>query len=341
MKKTFYSVELLRFLTALCIIIFHYQHFFYPYFTLSEINIVDNRELQPFYNFLSRIYTNGFHAVPMFWTISGFVFAHVYLNNTKISGKEFFVNRFARLYPLHCFTLILVTVLQLINTYYFNKYEIYEINDLYHFFLHLFFISGWGFENGYSFNNPVWSVSVELVIYLFFFITLKCIKNYNLKFLIVLSIILYLLDSYIESYFIKCARLFFLGVIVYKFSKFNIKKKKTIFVINSILLLITFNSGLITYFYPTLIYFFLLFEKFFLNKNKFFSFLGNQTYSSYLMHVSVQLFIIIMFKFLKLDYEIFLKKEIFLIYILLIFLISHYTFKYLELPLKNKIKKLL
>ena len=165
-------------------------------------------------------------------------------------------------------------------------------------------------------------MSVELVIYLFFFITLKCIKNYNLKFLIILSIILYSLDSYIESYFIKCARLFFLGVIVYKLSKFNIKKKKTILIINSILLLITFNSGLITYFYPTLIYFFILFEKFFINKNKFFSFLGNQTYSSYLMHVPVQLFVILIFKFLELDYDIFLRKEIFLMDILLIVLVS-------------------
>ena len=32
----------------------------------------------------------------------------------------------------------------------------------------------WGFEKGYSFNGPVWSVSAEVLIYfIFFFTTLK------------------------------------------------------------------------------------------------------------------------------------------------------------------------
>ena len=37
------------------------------------------------------------------------------------------------------------------------------------FILNFFLVSGWGFEKGPSFNGPVWSVSVEIIIYFFFF----------------------------------------------------------------------------------------------------------------------------------------------------------------------------
>ena len=47
----------------------------------------------------------------------------------------------------------------------FGNYQINSINDTYHFILNFFFISGWGFEKSYSFNGPIWSVSIELIIY--------------------------------------------------------------------------------------------------------------------------------------------------------------------------------
>ena len=76
----------------------------------------------------------------MFYAISGFVFAYVYLStNEKVSGKEFFVNRFARLYPLHFATLIIVAILQLINWGTTNFFQIVHYNDFYHFILQLFF----------------------------------------------------------------------------------------------------------------------------------------------------------------------------------------------------------
>ena len=49
-----------------------------------------------------------------------------------------------------------------------------------------------GFENGHSFNAPIWSVSVGSNIYLFFFIIF--IKNIN-NFIILISLILLLIDK--------------------------------------------------------------------------------------------------------------------------------------------------
>jgi peptidoglycan/LPS O-acetylase OafA/YrhL len=42
-------------------------------------------------------------------------------------------------------------------------------NNLYHFFLNLFYVQFWGFQSGVSFNMPAWSVSVEEAIYVVFF----------------------------------------------------------------------------------------------------------------------------------------------------------------------------
>ena len=37
--------------------------------------------------------------------------------------------------------------------------------------LNLFFASEWGQQYGYSFNAPVWSVSIEILLYVIFFIS--------------------------------------------------------------------------------------------------------------------------------------------------------------------------
>jgi peptidoglycan/LPS O-acetylase OafA/YrhL len=49
-------------------------------------------------------------------------------------------------------------------------YFVYQNNDAYHFALHTFFLSHWGFERGHSFNAPVWSVSIEVALYGCFFV---------------------------------------------------------------------------------------------------------------------------------------------------------------------------
>ena len=71
----------------------HYRHFFSPYTTYSFNDFNDSKLNLPFYSILEIFYNKGFYGVHMFYAISGFVFAHVYLSyNEKISGKEFFIN---------------------------------------------------------------------------------------------------------------------------------------------------------------------------------------------------------------------------------------------------------
>ena len=175
--KKYFGIEILRFLTSLSVLIYHYRHFFAPYNSSSDLNYFEISSSLPFYDFIGVIYNHGIFGVHVFYTISGFVFAHIYLSsNQRVTSKNFFVNRFARLYPLHFTTLILVTFLQLFSLEIFDTFQVIQINDLYHFILQIFFISSWGFENGHSFNAPIWSVSVEVAIYIMFFFLLTIIK---------------------------------------------------------------------------------------------------------------------------------------------------------------------
>ena len=222
--KKLYLVELLRFMSSISVLIYHYKIFF-QYNGYLKLNFNNQLDQLPFNYVLNLFYRYGDYGVKMLWCISGFIMSYVYLNREKITTKEFFINRFSRLYPLHFITLILVTFIQIFCITSTGEYQLFQFNDLYHFFLNLFFISGWGLHNGLSFNQPIWSVSMELIAYTLFFISLKFIKNLNLKnfnFKIMLTLLtaFILMDKNfmppnMNDTILNCLSLFILGSIVY------------------------------------------------------------------------------------------------------------------------------
>ena len=149
--ETIYGIEILRFISALAILIYHYQHF---YLFEDQEFVIEN---QPFYIFLKFFYFYGFQGVNFFWCISGFIFFWKYSEIIKVMNSfQFFKIRFARLYPLHLLTLIFVIILQYFYFLETDKVFLDLKNDLYHFFLQIFMASYWGFEVGHSFNSLIW-----------------------------------------------------------------------------------------------------------------------------------------------------------------------------------------
>jgi peptidoglycan/LPS O-acetylase OafA/YrhL len=174
--------------------------------------------VQPLYNIFGFIYENGFWAVQMFWIISGYVFCHVYSNRAK-NLSEFASARFARLYPLNLITLLAIAAVQVLSKVINGTYQIVQFNDWWHFFLNLFFISGWGFQDGASFNEPIWSVSVEIAIYGIFYVFQKQIFRFG----IFLPLVLCGFGATIANrgtplwYFGLCGMFFFLGALIFWF----------------------------------------------------------------------------------------------------------------------------
>ncbi len=342
--KKFYGIEILRFLTSISVLIYHYRHFFAPYNSTSNLSYFDINVTLPLYNFLGILYEHGIFGVHVFYTISGFVFAHIYLSTNKsVSSKNFFINRFGRLYPLHFATLILVSFLQLYSFIKFESFQIIQINDLYHFILNIFFISSWGFESGHSFNAPIWSVSVEVAIYIFFFVLLSFIRKHKMYFLIILSIALLAIDKakIFDTLFLECARLFFSGSLIYYFfsMKFN---HGMYFLLSVIFIFAAFLGNFKTFiFCPGLILFFVCLDKYIKNNStqSLFRNLGNLTYSLYLIHLPIQILILIVFKLLNINEILFTNLYFFLLFFLFLIFLAFYCFKFYEKPLNELIRK--
>jgi peptidoglycan/LPS O-acetylase OafA/YrhL len=184
-NQHFYTLDAIRGLGAIIIVIFHWQHFYYIG-DKTMPDLFDKTQL-PLYSVLALVYNKGYLMLDLFFLLSGFVFFWLYGNritNGKTSGWTFSVYRFTRLYPVHIVTLLGVAILQWIMLRQSGHYFIYPYNDTYHFLLNIFLINSWGLEAGHSFNAPIWSVSVEIMMYIIFFII--CKKHLNKKIILLL-----------------------------------------------------------------------------------------------------------------------------------------------------------
>ena len=349
-QRYFYFIDVLRWVAAMGILVHHYI----ARFPISFSDIENS-------NILKFVFNNaiiGSYGVWFFWCVSGFVFANM-LRNSKTSFIEFSIKRFARLYPLHFLTLILVTILEFYSLSKFGNFQKQgNIYDLYHFILHLFFISEWGFQNGPSFNSVIWSVSIEIPVYFAFFYLVnffnKNLFSYVFIFLIISKILLHL---NIFNYELRACFFFFLfGAFIYliclKFENYN-----KIFISLSIMGLFSwpffkyiesldFFKNLENLIPTTLILFgcaisFSFFiEKYYANLGKKLSFLGNSSYAIYLTHLPIQILILIMFNFGFFKISVFFSPITFFLFLFFINVISIITFNYFENPLRKKINSI-
>lgn len=166
----FYSLDVLRGVAALSVVLWHWQHFFLPF---NRQGVSFSIEQQPMFEVLYVFYKQGYEAVNLFFSLSGFIFFWLYserIAEKSDAPRNFAVLRLSRLYPLHFATLLFVAAGQFAHTIITKTYFVYPFNDTYDFFLNLFFASAWGLEKGSSFNSPVWSVSVEVLVYAIFFV---------------------------------------------------------------------------------------------------------------------------------------------------------------------------
>ncbi len=204
------GLELLRFGSALSVLFWHYQHFFY----VGDQPVGLVTEELPLYFLLRAFYRFGSHGVEVFWCISGFIFFWKYRTSVAektITLKKFFVLRFSRLYPLHFVTLLLVALLQAMYFARTGTYFVFQNNDLKHFVVQLFLANGWWYAEDYSFNGPVWSISREVPVYFFFFLTLRFVSRSAWVNIAILSAWLSATIARVSPALLDCLGFFYLG----------------------------------------------------------------------------------------------------------------------------------
>ena len=353
-------LDSLRGLAAIGVAFFwHYKHFNYAYFE-------NNMAALPLYSVFNWFYLYGWNLVDFFFVLSGFIFMHVYSKNIvedKISEKTFFILRFSRLYPLHIITLLAVAFLQYYRYFSGKGFFQCDINDLYHFILNLLFIQGGFFESGLSFNGPSWSISSEIIAYFLFFYVLKKIKNPIPVFVLFVFIGLGTLQiqanvPLFNSSNAKMLIGFFIGCLTFVLNlqilKMSSRSKNilfgTILVFTILIGLMIYKAGFTKIFgqwdrvMPVLVYPLMIISAlnvFFLNR--FFSlkpltYIGDLSYSIYLIHFPVQLMMVTFLPMIGLvpDYSSWTGLAVFVVTTTALASLSYHR---VEKPLQNLIRK--
>jgi peptidoglycan/LPS O-acetylase OafA/YrhL len=343
------GLELLRFTAAFAILILHYLHF--SYIADQPVGLVKDR--LPFYGLLHTLYEAKPYGVWVFWCISGFIFFWKYrdaIGNRSINGWTFFVCRLSRLYPLHFITLLLVAILQPIyfdlNGYFF----VYQANDLRHFLLQIFMASNWGSPYDYSFDGPIWSISIEILVYALFFLMLLATRSALLNLLVVAVC----LSG--SGQLPACFAFFYIGglaaiarrAVAAATFRVALERMAWLVVVTFPLLAWSFTRDQIELFDFQLLLIYTPILLFCLSREiampasiqKVVEAAGNMTYSSYLLHFPIQLIIVLGFAMVREPIP-FYQETFFGIFIATTLLASYLTYRYFEAPAQNLVRDLL
>ena len=345
------GLEVLRFLTAFAILVFHYRHFFY----VADKPIGFVVERLPLNGLLRPFHDLGAFGVWVFWCISGFIFFWKYRDpvaTRAVGGWQFFTLRFSRLYPLHLVTLLFVALLQSV---YFNLYGcffVYQNNDIWHFITQLLMASDWGAGQSSSFNGPIWSVSVEVLVYLVFFVMLRVTRSPWLNVVVVAAC----LDAAFRGaswQVVYCLAFFYIGGLAAMARRAIAKSRyrmmieagawfataaipsAVVHVAGEHLDRISFPLFLAT----TPLLLFCLSRKIVVPNWMQATIVaaGNMTYSSYLLHFPIQLAIVLCFTLAKRPVPVY-SGALFAVYLLTTLLLSYFTFRFFEAPAQRLIR---
>lgn len=343
------GLELLRFLAAFAVLVFHYRHF--AFVADAPIGLIQGR--LPLYRLLHIFYDYGPYAVHVFWCISGFIFFWKYRNaiaDRSLDGWKFFVLRFSRLYPLHIATLLSVAALQPL---YFNLtgyFFVYQNNGLTQFLLQLLMASNATIQNALSFNGPIWSISVEVLVYFFFFMILLVTRSW------LLNVAVIAISLMVPGQVADCFAFFYAGGLAamarqaVTSSVHRRAAESAGWLVIIVFLLCAWQStkghlesiGFVLLLICTPMLLFCLSRDILLPAplQRFVEAAGNMTYSSYLLHFPIQLMAVLGFTFLRAPIPLY-DSTFFGLFIGTTLLAAYLTYRYFEAPAQRLIREAL
>jgi len=165
------QVTFTRFLAAISIVVFHFGKNIFPF----------NHES------ISFLFRHANIGVSYFFILSGFVMSIAYGNKSRINPFEYLKNRFARIYPVYLLAILLVL------TYNITTNSPIDNNGL---ILNILTMQAWVPGKALSFNYPGWSLSVEIFFYILFpFLSNYIYKEKHFKLLVVLVILIWFISQ--------------------------------------------------------------------------------------------------------------------------------------------------
>jgi len=154
--KRLNQLNILRFIAAILIVIYHYGKETFPF------------TVEPFV----RIPTGGNYLVSLFFVLSGFVIVYVYYPQAAdgINWKRFMVKRVSRFWPLYIVTILMILPFRWgVPPHTFTGLV-----------LSLLMIQAWTPPYPVAFNGPSWAMSVFVFIYAVFPFVLSWMRRQGL-----------------------------------------------------------------------------------------------------------------------------------------------------------------
>lgn len=343
-----------RFIAAMFIVILHFA---------GNLFIVDNE-----YIVIQRKHL--YLGVDYFYVLSGFVMMIAYGDRKVVNKKDYWINRIARIYPLHLFTLFLTVLVSLLIS--INYLAYYKFN-LTSFLLNTFLLQSWIPQHSLSWNVPSWSVSVEMFFYFLFpFVYYFFFRKFSFKITTIVIFLIwvvsqvsmnlyYFSSSYggydsLDRYFLYYNPLlhvstFFIGLWFGQFFRNNYQRLSrnydvqiiVLFMLTTVLVYLLdgmfLHNGLLAIPFALLILLLAsnngkLTEVF---NHKCFVYLGEISFALYLLQNPVFIFLRKVFTVLGLNTNGYL---LFITGLICLLISSHLTYKFIEIPMKNKVRQL-
>jgi peptidoglycan/LPS O-acetylase OafA/YrhL len=328
-----------RFIAAIFIVIYHFG---------GEIFLFSRPPL-------SLLTAQANLYVSYFFVLSGFVMIVAYSNKEHIDTVEYYKKRFARIYPVYLLAIIaLIAFMAAINEYHFDGL-----------LLNLFFLQAWIPSESTSFNGPAWSLSVEMVFYLVFPWLFNYIyKKQHLKMLAGIIIAIWLVtqiyftlhfrdrpDDYLSFCPLMHINEFLMGNLAGLLFVWKLQNRKAnydwhIVILMALLVLaLKFHPGFINYHDGVLAVLYVpLIMALALNtgvlttvfKMKPLVYLGEISYSIYILQVPVYFWCITTLHHFHLQFNLIG----FAFFAGVLILASSLSYHYIEIPLREKIKKI-
>ncbi len=217
----------LRGIAAILVVVLHFS-----YSTLPAVGEILSQH--------TRFFRNSYLFVDLFFILSGFIMAHVYLDSfgrgvSKANYWTYLRARFARIYPLHLFTLSTLVGLELLKLSLPNFQAFTGKFNLMALVANVSMLQAFDFRCPPLFscwstwNEPAWSISVEFLIYgvfpflLFALVKTKPKTDWMIYLITLVALLVYIkftrgtLESTIGiPSIIRCGLECVMGIITYK-----------------------------------------------------------------------------------------------------------------------------
>lgn len=257
---------------------------------------------------------NGYLGVDFFFTLSGFILTHVYIDSVRekrFKPGKFLLARFARLYPLHLFMLVLFVATYVAGDF-LGLLSGGTGMNWQHLPYHLLALHAWGFTDAHSWNVPSWSISAEFFAYLIFPLVAFPALRIRAKPGLLLAVLLFVVAFFVfRSQDLKLTgvmynygiyRIFFeflMGMFVYLvFREHQFSRKTVVIALPSVVALAVVLAGLdvmdvfIVPLFSAIIFLaanLALFEKPTVLRSKSLIYLGEISYATYMVHYYILL----------------------------------------------------